>query len=151
MKTHKKITLYKADKEIKLKMIAPCGMNCALCSGFLREKKPCPGCRNMNENTPEYCRKCIIRNCLHIMESTNAFCFDCNKFPCKRLNLLDKRYRGKYFMSMIENLGFIKANGIRKFIKYEKDRWTCPECGGILCVHKGMCLICKHPITKQGE
>ena len=133
---------YKADKEIKMKMIAPCGMNCALCSGFLRDNKPCPGCRNMNENTPEYCKNCIIRNCPHIIESINGFCFDCKTFPCKGLKLLDKRYRGKYFMSMIENLDFIKIYGMRKFVKNEKDRWTCPECGGIFCVHKGRCLNC---------
>jgi len=66
----------------------------------------------------------------------------CADFPCKRLEQLDQRYRKKYGMSMIENLESIWQHGIRKFIKTEKERWTCPECGGIICVHHGSCYTC---------
>jgi hypothetical protein len=34
-------------KDIELRytgLIAACGMNCGLCIGYLREKKPCSGC-----------------------------------------------------------------------------------------------------------
>jgi uncharacterized radical SAM superfamily Fe-S cluster-containing enzyme len=41
-----------------ISLIAPCGMNCSICSAYLREKNKCPGCRLMNI---EYCKKCIIR------------------------------------------------------------------------------------------
>jgi len=44
------------------------------------------------------------------------FCFECNNFPCKRLKALDKRYRMKYHMSMIDNLNFIKENGLEAFL-----------------------------------
>ena len=30
-------------------LIAACGMNCGLCIGFLREKKPCGGCFKKND------------------------------------------------------------------------------------------------------
>ena len=30
---------------IKTRLIAPCGMNCAVCLGYLREKNKCPGCQ----------------------------------------------------------------------------------------------------------
>jgi hypothetical protein len=32
-------------------MIAPCGMNCGLCIGHLREKKPCGGCFRKDDET----------------------------------------------------------------------------------------------------
>jgi hypothetical protein len=56
---------------------------------------------------------------------------------------LDKRYRIKYKMSMIENLGTIKNFGMRIFLRHEKSRWTCTTCGGTICVHKGYCIDCK--------
>ena len=30
---------------MKSELIAPCGMNCGICYGYLREKNKCPGCR----------------------------------------------------------------------------------------------------------
>jgi len=114
------------------RLIAPCGMNCGICSGHLRDKNICPGCREMAK--PEYCKKCIIRNCMILKEKNMRFCSDrCEKYPCKRLKSLDKRYKAKYSMSMIENLEYIRNNGIRKFMKNEKQRWI--KDGKIICVH----------------
>lgn len=133
----------KAENKINSKLIAPCGMNCGICIGYLRDKNKCPGCRNMSENNPEYCKKCIIRNCEILKEHNWKFCSDkCEKYPCKRLKSLDKRYSTKYGMSMIENLKNIQKSGIRKFVKDEKQRWKCKKCGTILCVHRDNCLIC---------
>jgi predicted RNA-binding Zn-ribbon protein involved in translation (DUF1610 family) len=55
---------------------------------------------------------------------------------------LDNRYRTKYVMSMIDNLKNIREFGIRVFIKNEKEKWACPECGEIICVHKENCIFC---------
>ena len=71
------------------------------------------------------------------------FCSNkCEKYPCTRLKNLDKRYRNKYHMSMIENLENIKKYGIEKFLEKEKKKWKCPKCGGIVTCHGGMCLSC---------
>jgi ribosomal protein S27AE len=43
---------------------------------------------------------------------------------------------------MIENLNFIKENGMDAFIAQEKERWTCAACGGMVCVHRGYCSEC---------
>jgi ribosomal protein L37E len=43
---------------------------------------------------------------------------------------------------MIDNLKNIREFGIRDFIKNEKERWACPECGEIICVHKENCISC---------
>ena len=45
-------------------LIAACGMNCGVCIGFLKEKKPCGGCfRSDEEDKPGVCRSCSIKNC----------------------------------------------------------------------------------------
>ncbi|MBP2030468.1 hypothetical protein J2755_001402 [Methanohalophilus levihalophilus] len=127
---------------MKLSLIAPCGMDCGICYAHLREKNSCPGCRLFNADEPISIASCKIRNCELVKAGKVKYCFECSNYPCKRLKALDKRYRTKYNMSEIENLEFIKENGIRKFVRNEKARWTCPECGGTICVHKGSCSSC---------
>ena len=70
------------------------------------------------------------------------FCYECDNFPCSQLKSLDKRYRIKYHMSMIENLEFIKVHGVESFIEKEESKWKCPECGGVICCHNGLCFNC---------
>jgi len=123
-------------------LIAPCGMNCGLCSGYLRAKKQCPGCRGDDANKSNYCVVCRIKNCEQLSGDEQSFCGDCETFPCKRLKQLDKRYQTKYGMSMLENLQTIREIGLDRFLAREKTRWTCPECGGLICVHKVHCLAC---------
>jgi hypothetical protein len=123
-------------------LIAPCGMNCGICSGHLREKKPCPGCMRMSEDKPGYCRKCIIRFCRKANRRQGKYCYDCKQYPCLRLRQLDKRYRARYGMSMLENLALLKTKGVRALVRREQARWKCPNCGGVLCVHKPNCMFC---------
>ena len=124
-------------------MIAPCGMNCGICIGHIREKNKCPGCREIDAYKSSYGRECYIRSCQILKNNNWKYCSDkCEKYPCLRLKNLDKRYRTKYGMSMIENLGNIKNLGIEKFFESEQRRWKCRECGELLCVHRISCLKC---------
>ncbi|MGE5396634.1 MAG: DUF3795 domain-containing protein [Chitinophagales bacterium] len=123
-------------------LIAPCGMNCGLCLAYLRPKNKCTGCNGPDLSKPAYCIKCIMRNCETIQKNESKLCYECDTFPCKRLKQLDKRYRTKYSMSMIENLNNIKEFGMDEFIKNQTEKWKCPTCGGAICVHRG-CLDCK--------
>jgi hypothetical protein len=112
-------------------LIAPCGMNCSLCLGYQREKDHCKGCRN--EKNIKYKTKgstnCVIKNCELLKDTKSGFCFDCVKYPCTRLKQLDKRYRTKYGMSMLEKSGYIlRRNGLKKFVKKEDIKWKCHNC-----------------------
>lgn len=124
-------------------LIAPCGMNCSLCRAFGRAKKPCPGCRGDDTAKAKSCLACRIKNCAKRAAGT-TYCFECDSFPCAALKQLDKRYRTRYGMSMIGNLNEIKSLGIRQFLENEAKRWTCPVCGGVVCVHKPECGRCGH-------
>jgi len=123
-------------------LIAPCGMNCGICMAYLREKNKCPGCRGIDITKPVTVARCKIKNCVTFQKDKSKYCFQCDEFPCVNLKHLDKRYRTRYSMSMIENLENIREFGIRRFVRNEKVRWACSECGGIVCVHKGYCYIC---------
>jgi hypothetical protein len=123
-------------------LIAPCGMNCGICMAYLRDKNHCPGCRVKDANKAVSTQRCKIINCEDYQNGNLKYCFDCERYPCIRIKNLDKRYRTKYNMSMIENLGNIKESGIELFVQNEAMRWTCSECGGTVNVHRGCCFSC---------
>jgi len=130
-------------------LIAACGMNCGLCIGYLRDKKPCGGCFKIDdENKPKSCRSCKIVNCDLLAETESGFCYDCVKYPCTRLKNLDKRYRKNYGMSMIDNLTYIKDKGLEEFLFKEDNKWKCEVCGAGLSVHRDFCLNCKTELKK---
>ena len=128
-------------------LIAPCGMNCALCSNYLSMKYElrktgimktyCAGCRPRGKNCAFMKKSCAL-----IGEGRIQYCYLCHDFPCRRLKALDKRYRTKYHMSMIENLTCIKENGMEKFLRQQEEKWRCPECGSTICCHNGICYSC---------
>ena len=131
-----------AKPTVKTSLIAPCGMNCGVCMVYLREKNQCPGCRAADTGKPKTRTKCKIKKCPTLIKQGYKYCFSCAGMPCERLEHLDKRYRAKYNMSMIENLASIARAGVRQFVINESKRWKCPACGGVICVHKGRCSSC---------
>ena len=126
-------------------LIAPCGMNCALCQAYQGKGLACRGCGLGGER--KACQNCSIRKC-HKKED---FCFECPDYPCKRLKALDKRYRTKYQMSMLENLEFIRAKGLDAFVIEQENRYRCSRCGKLRTVHQEYCLYCAGWIRKRGK
>ncbi len=121
-------------------LIAPCGINCALCLAFQREKNHCDGCRS--DNIPfKSCKSCVIKNCEAQLHNGWSDCSPCEK-PCARLKQLDKRYRTKYSTNVLENLAYIRDHGMDAFLDKQAAEWTCPDCGALICMHRGKCLKC---------
>lgn len=121
-------------------MLAPCGINCAVCYAHLRKKKTCPGCRGQAESQPTYCRRCQIRDC--VISLGIDFCSECASFPCTRIKQIDKRYRLRYHVNLIENAFRIKNVGAEQFLREDEQDWTCPGCGGVVCMHSRICSCC---------
>ena len=141
---------------MKEELIAPCGMNCALCAGYLFKELDL----NKQGFHRTYCPGCIPRgkNCTHMADSCELlgngkvrFCFECAQYPCKRLKSLDKRYRTKYHMSMIDNLNAIRDTGMDNFLSAQEEKWRFPTCGGTICCHNGLCLDCQLDFFLQNK
>ena len=135
-------------------LIAPCGMNCGVCISYLAMtndlkkkgfgKKYCAGCLPRGKN-------CVFmqKQCDRLGKGLVRFCYECDDFPCRRLKTLDKRYRTKYKVSPIANLQGIWKRGVRRFVAEETEKWVCPSCGGVLCMHEPRCRICGHAWRDQ--
>ena len=128
-------------------LIAPCRMNCGICSGYLAFKYDikskgikmpyCIGCRPRDKKCAFLKKRCDL-----LIEGKVQYCYECDDFPCSNLQHLDKGYRDKFRMSMIENLEFIRDNGTTRFLAKEAAKWTCTECGSEICCHNGICFNC---------
>lgn len=143
-------------KSVNEELIAPCGMNCGVCVSYLAmkndlknkgfAKKYCVGCRPRGKNCT------FLKNqCGRLGKGLVRFCYECGEYPCRRLKALDKRYRTFYHMSMIENLELIKTQGIGSLLEKEAAKWRCPECGGTICCHNGLCFNCGLDKLRQNK
>jgi hypothetical protein len=131
-------------------LIAPCGINCGTCIAYLREKKNrCHGCRNAAFNIPNTRMNCKIKNCEHLLKTHSGLCVECNLFPCARMKHIDKRYRIRYKTSLIQNLVTIKETGMEYYIESEVKKWSCPNCGAIVSVHREKCLKCSFDLNRE--
>jgi len=136
-----KVLREKVNTEFTAELLAPCGINCAACSQFLREKNRCTGCGTPGSS----CRasaSCVIKNCAEHKKSEFTFCFECQKFPCEQMKLFNKHYVDKYKHSPIANLERMKEDGLDAYLEAEKETWICSHCGATLCIHKETCPEC---------
>ena len=126
-------------------MIAPCGLDCSICKRALAETGRCAGCRGPNDNKPEFCsERCGIILCEKRKSNGYSFCDECPDFPCADVMEKETRYGSQYPLreSPLENLRFIREAGMAAFLERERKQWTCSACGGVICVHTGVCVGC---------
>ncbi len=140
---------------IREELIAPCGMNCAICSKYLAyvnnlNKSQCSGCRPGDKRCTYLFEKCSGINSSLKGNANAEFCFECDLYACKEINRMDKRYGISYKMSVKENLEAIRNNGITDFVKDQYKEYHCPKCNGLISIHNKKCFKC-HKITKLVE
>lgn len=133
-------------------LAAPCGIYCGMCRAFLVKKKDqleqrgfkqgCDGCRIRF-------KKCafIRRDCPPLLKKEIDFCYECENFPCQNLKKIDKTYRERYSVNLIGNLKRIEEIGVQKWLQEQGKLYTCPECGGEICVHDAECYDCGYKIN----
>ena len=129
---------------MKAELIAPCGMNCNVCSAYLAYERDlpkrlgnikCKGCRPRNKQCAFVKKRCGNR----LMKNQVQYCFECDKFPCEHIQKISAKYEKRWNTSFIDNLNYIKEHGEEKFLKKEIARYKCKECGGTICIHNGKC------------
>jgi hypothetical protein len=128
-------------------LIAPCGMNCAVCGGYLAlthkvksqgiRMPYCTGCRVRDKKCAFLKKRCSI-----LMNGDVEYCYECGDFPCRRLETIDKRYRSLFRMSLVDNLETIKNSGIGQLLEQQERKWKCSKCGGVISCHNGICFDC---------
>ena len=138
----------KMPEEIDTLMFAPCGMNCMVCYRHCARKKPCSGCLNGDQEKPDHCRKCKIKDCAR--EKLLSYCFECPAHPCGLIKNLEKSYNNRYWASLTENSGFVQAHGLERFMERQKAKYTCPRCGGIISIHDRECSECQEKTAPSG-
>jgi hypothetical protein len=129
---------------MEAELIAPCGMNCKICIGFFgytmsgkKRKMKCVGCKPSGKSCAH-----LKKFCEKLTRNEVEYCYQCSDFPCEQLQKLDGKYRERFGMSMIDNLEYIRENGMEKFLQQQDERYRCSKCGGVICVHNGKCYYC---------
>ena len=128
-------------------LAAPCGIYCGACRQYLLWKKDlleergykmgCKGCRIRNKNCAF-----IRRDCPALKKKELDYCYECEQFPCQKLQKIDSLYQERYSVNMVENLKRIEEIGVEQWLQEQKRLYTCPECGGEICVHDAECYDC---------
>jgi hypothetical protein len=143
----------KKPTPISESLIAPCGMNCAICSRYLAhinnlKRSKCTGCR-ASKKTCTY----LFKECGGPKNNSTdnpAFCFECDRYPCEQIDRMDKRYILGYGMSIKENLEYIRKYGVAKFTREQYRKYHCQRCLGMISIHNRKCFKCD-PITRLVE
>ncbi len=145
----------KKSISIKAELVAPCGMNCGICSNYLAYKNDlnrsqCAGCRPGNKKCSYLFGKCSGIN--HLLEGNAGarFCFECDQYPCKEIDRMDRRYSENYKMSVKENLKYIENNGLDEFVGEQHKEHHCMKCDDLVSIHNRKCFKCE-TITKLVE
>ena len=129
--------------EIDRSLFAPCGMNCLVCYRHCGHKKPCAGCLAGDGGKPEHCRRCAIKDC--VRNRGLSHCYQCPEHPCARIMRLEKSYRTRYHVSLTDNSAAVKTRGLEAFLAQQRERYTCPACGGVVSLHDRACSGCGRP------
>jgi len=97
----------------------------------------CYGCKS--ELVFENCRGCGIRKCAQIKKL--EFCIQCSEFPCEKFNHLKKLNLAHHNVA-IHSLEIIEKIGVQEWLKQQKERWICSNCGSPFSWYEQTCVNC---------
>ena len=117
-------------------LVAPCGIDCGTCELYLckdngklleyllskgipSDKLPCAGCRANQGNCPVIGNQCATYACV-VGKEVN-FCFQCNEFPCSKLNPSADRAGVLPHNMKVFNLCSIQRKGVEGFIEISTE------------------------------
>jgi hypothetical protein len=124
--------------------LAPCGVFCGACPSF---QKSCFGCSSANADQRRTSwMSCKIRQCCYEQRG-NQFCADCAEFPCKLIDhkLIQSHPNNSkytYRHEIPENVSKFRSLGLDNYLNYQKQKWSCPDCGGRVTFYDYQCQQC---------
>jgi len=135
-----------------INLAGPCGFYCGTCRHYLARvkgklaeknlKAGCEGCRIRDKNCAFIKKKCAL-----IRKREIDFCFECDDYPCKHLKKIHNRHVLDDDIHMIDNLVRIREVGPEQWLKEQEELWSCPKCGGKVCVMDRECYDCGYRPT----
>jgi hypothetical protein len=136
-------------------LAAACGTYCGACPSYnaahsedesIQRPNPwgdCDGCLS-GGRLAAHCQTCAIRLCAASSQNVTR-CSDCAELPCYRItNLIDLGnypHRQEY----LPNLASISEMGVQEWVRYEEERWRCPQCGLPMLWYDTECSRCGEP------
>lgn len=115
----------------KYPTIGVCGLDCGLCPRYYtRGPSRCPGCAG-----PDFFNRhpsCSFITCC-VRKKNLEVCSECPDFPCSKFKSDDEYEQltgsSSYppYRKVMQNLNFIKEQGIEKFIEQQKEQITILE------------------------
>ena len=140
----------------KWNMVAPCGLYCGECTGYLSGK--CGGCRSNEGISKEYNQDCKIYNCLN--NKNLKICLECEGFPCKFFDFFkaETLQGSSWFLDIWSNMKHIKEADLTNFLA-EKENWLnrrkeCAEKRGVkYCdeCERWPCELLKRPVLVPAD
>lgn len=80
------------------------------------------------------------------IDTIKTYCFECPEYPCRLIKNLEKSYNKRYQASLMENSEFVCQHGLEIFMEQQKEKYTCPKCGGIISIHDRKCSECQEKL-----
>ena len=100
----------------------------------------CDGCLSGGK-LAAHCQRCNIRLCA-LDKQDNSRCSDCEDLPCYRITNLINMGRYLHRDEYLPNLKKMREMGVQKWVKYEEERWRCPQCGLPMSWYDAECIGC---------
>jgi hypothetical protein len=102
----------------------------------------CSGCKT--DDVFINCGKCPIRPCAK--DKGVEFCVECGEFPCQIYGFLmsaaDNIPCLKHLRAIVMNQEFIREKGVEPWLKSQKAKWECPDCGAPFAWYTKQCARC---------
>lgn len=124
--------------------LAPCGVFCGACPSY---EKTCLGCASESKEQNRTSKwGCKIRICCYTNQKKN-YCIACGDFPCKKIRkkLLDSHPgnpKFQYRHEIPEIFAKLKEMTVEDYLEFQKNRWVCPHCGGLVHFYDYRCSEC---------
>jgi hypothetical protein len=108
-----------------------------------RAEVKCHGCRT--DTVFEGCRGCRIRSCAR--SKGVPACPACSEFPCEMVHALRERIplarnRLPHTMTIFGDIDIATRDGVKAWLEYQRQRWTCPRCGTPFTWYQECCRKC---------
>ena len=107
----------------------------------------CDGCLS-GGMLAAHCQNCNIRLCA-ANKQNDSRCSDCEELPCYRITNLINMGSYLHRKEYLPNLEKIREMGVQEWVKYEEERWRCPQCGLPMSWYDAECAGCGEPRSEQ--